>query len=139
MLTQRTFARGWHVLPVYRKVTGHNVIYAVTPRDEPKRPEPVNPVSLALAFRKMLDDGTVISQSQLARKVGLTRARVAQILNLLKLPDSVIRNLCSIHESKEIAFFSERRLRSITRLPSAKEQIRAFHDLKGRAAGITAL
>ncbi len=139
MRTQRTFAHGWHVLPVYRNVSGHNVIYAVTPLGEPKRPEPVNLVTLALAFRKMLDDGTVSSQSHLAQQVGLARARVTQILNLLKLPDSVIRNLCSIPESKGIAFFSERRLHSITRLPSAKELIRTFHDLMERAAGIAAL
>jgi len=84
----------------------------------------------------MLEEGEVNNQSDLARKVGLTRARITQVLNLLKLPDSVIRNLCSVSEPKSIAFFSERRLRSITRLPRTKEQLKAFRDLEKRAAGI---
>jgi len=85
---------------------------------------PVSPITLALAFQQMLEDGEVNNRSDLARKTGLTGARVTQILNLLELPDSVIRNLCSISEPQKIAFFSERRLRSITRLPRAKEQIK---------------
>lgn len=133
--TQRNIASGWHIMPVFCNSTDRNVIYTIAPPNKPEKAMPASPVALALAFQQMLEDGEVNNQSHLARKVGLTRARVTQILNLLKLPDSVIRNLCSISEPKKIALFSERRLRSITRLPRAKEQIKAFHDLDKESSG----
>ncbi|MFC1534127.1 hypothetical protein ACFLZG_01520 [Thermodesulfobacteriota bacterium] len=40
----------------------------------------------AIQWKKMLDDGEVASLSELAKKKDLTRARVTQIMNLLKLP-----------------------------------------------------
>ncbi len=126
-------------MPVFCNSSDRNVIYAIAPANKPEKAMPISPVALALAFQQMLEGAEVNNQSEIARKVGLTRARVTQILNLLRLPDSVIQNLCSIYEPKKIAFFSERRLRSVTRLATAKEQIKAFRDLKKRAAGIVAL
>jgi hypothetical protein len=43
----------------------------------------------AIQWKKMLDDGAVSSISEMARKDGLTRARVTQIMNLLKLPSDM--------------------------------------------------
>jgi len=134
--TQRNIAAGWHIVPVFCNSSDRNVIYTIASPNKPEKATPVSPARLALALQRMLEEGEVNNQSDLARKVGLTRARITQVLNLLKLPDSVIRNLCSVSEPKSIAFFSERRLRSITRLPRTKEQLKAFRDLEKRAAGI---
>jgi len=41
----------------------------------------------------MIDRGEVKNQSELARIKGISRARVTQILNLLKLDKSIINNL----------------------------------------------
>lgn len=130
MRTQRTFACGWHISPVHRNSLVRNVIYAVTPAEEPEETEPINPVALALSFRKMLDQGTVRDQSQLAQQVDLTRARVTQLLNLLKLPPAVITELSAAKDSAKIAFFTERRLRSMTKLTSAQEQLEAFQTMR---------
>ncbi|GMW03158.1 MAG: hypothetical protein AMXMBFR84_42930 [Candidatus Hydrogenedentota bacterium] len=78
----------------------------------------------------MLDEGTVRDQTHLAQKLGLTRARVTQILNLLKLPAAVITELSAANDFVEIAFFTERRLRSMTKLTSAQEQLEAFQGTK---------
>ena len=59
----------------------------------------------------MLDDGEVGSLSELAEKEGLTRARVTQIMNLLKLPDEMREFLAKLDDPKEIRKYSERRLR----------------------------
>jgi hypothetical protein len=131
--TQRNIPSGWHIVPVFCNSHDLNVIYTILPPDRPEKATPVSPVALALAFQQMLKDGEVNNQSELARKTGLTRARVTQILNLLKLPDSVLQNLCSLSDPKKISFFSERRLRSITRLPRTKEQIKAFSMIWKRA------
>jgi hypothetical protein len=41
----------------------------------------------------MIDDGIISSMSDIARKEGLTKARVTQIMNLLKLPPEIQENL----------------------------------------------
>jgi len=51
-----------------------------------KEPEKVNHIiRKAIKWKKMLNDGVVNSMSEIARKEGFTRARVTQIMNLLKL------------------------------------------------------
>jgi hypothetical protein len=59
----------------------------------------------------MLDDGTVKSLSEIARNEGLTRARVTQIMNLLKLPADMQVFLLELEDPKHIRKYSERRLR----------------------------
>jgi hypothetical protein len=59
----------------------------------------------------MLDDGVVVSMSEIARKEDLTRARVTQIMNLLKLPAEMQVFLLEIDDAKQIRKYSERNLR----------------------------
>jgi hypothetical protein len=66
----------------------------------------------AIRWKKMLDDGAVRSMSEIAGNEGLTRARVAQIMNLLKLPAEVKEFLVGLDDSREIMKYSERRLRN---------------------------
>ena len=63
----------------------------------------------------MLDDGEVRSLSEIAGKEGLTRARVTQIMNLLKLPVNVREFSVGLDDPKEIRGYSERRLRQSLR------------------------
>ena len=60
----------------------------------------------------MLDAGLVSSMSEIARTEGLTRARVTQIMNLLKLPAEMQNFLLKLEDPKEIRKFSERKLRN---------------------------
>ncbi|MDX2454037.1 hypothetical protein, partial [Desulfosarcina sp.] len=66
----------------------------------------------AIAWKKLLENGTFKSKSDLAKKEGLTRARVTQIMNLLKLPYNWRYFLKQLDDSKEIRKYSERKLRS---------------------------
>jgi len=56
---------------------------------EPKKSKHI--IHKAIEWKKKLDDGTVASMSEIARKESLTRARVTQIMNLLKLPAEKFR------------------------------------------------
>jgi hypothetical protein len=107
-----------------------NVIYTIAPPNKPEKATPVSPVALALAFQRMLDEGEVNNRSDLAKQVELTRARVTQVLNILKLPTMILDELVAIDEPAQIAFYTERRLRPITNLYSDRDQIRAFQHLK---------
>ena len=60
----------------------------------------------------MLDEGEVKSLSHIAKTEGLTRARVTQIMNLLKLPTEVKEFLTGLQDPGEIRRYSERRLRN---------------------------
>ena len=60
----------------------------------------------------MLDEGEVSSLAQIAKIEGLTRARVTQVMNLLKLPAEVKEFLNGLQDPVEIRRYSERRLRN---------------------------
>ena len=59
----------------------------------------------------MLEEGLAESLNEIARIENLSRARVTQIMNLLKLPANVKGFLASLQDPMEIQRYSERRLR----------------------------
>ena len=61
----------------------------------------------------MIDKGQVKNQSDLARKIGISRARVTQVMNLLKLDKSIIDHLEQIGDPMDKKIISERELRKI--------------------------
>jgi hypothetical protein len=65
----------------------------------------------AVKWKLMLGDGVVNSMSEIARKEGLTRARVTQIMNLLKLPAEMQVFLLELDDAKLVRKYSERKLR----------------------------
>ena len=77
-----------------------------------KQPEKIEHIiHKAVEWKKMLDDGTVASSSEIARIEGISRARVTQIMNLLKLSAEMQNFLLKLDDQKEIRKFSERKLR----------------------------
>jgi hypothetical protein len=76
-------------------------------KEEPKK----HVIHKAISWQKMLDDGVVRSLGEIAKNEGLTRARVTQIMNLLKLPAKTQKFLLLLNDPKEIQRHSERRLR----------------------------
>ena len=71
-----------------------------------------NPIYIAKEYKGMIDSGKVKNQSELAKLIGITRARVTQILNLLKLDGSIIDNLEQIGDPMDQKIFNERKLRN---------------------------
>ena len=61
----------------------------------------------------MIDFGEAKNQAELARIKGISRARVTQILNLLKFDKSIIDNLELIGDPMDRKVISERELRII--------------------------
>jgi len=60
----------------------------------------------------MLDEGLAESLNDIAKMENLSRARVTQIMNLLKLPAEVKKFLIDLQDPAEIRRYSERRLRN---------------------------
>ena len=61
----------------------------------------------------MIDKGKVKNQAELAKTKGISRARVTQILNLLKLDKNIVYNLEQIGDPMDKKVISERALRKI--------------------------
>ena len=77
----------------------------------------------------MIDSGEVRNQAELAKLKGISRARVTQILNLLKLDSLIIKELEKFDDPLKTRSISERVLRPYTN-KSIKEQKELLNILK---------
>jgi len=75
----------------------------------------------------MLKQGAAKSHADLARKENITRARVSQIMNLLRLAPEIKEQLTNPTGHRQI---TESQLRKIAMIKDHKEQIRRFRELK---------
>ena len=81
-----------------------------------------NPIHLAKEWRRALDHGEYSSAAALARYLNVSRARVTQILNLLRLSSEVIEMISSLGDPIGYPIVTERKLRPLMGLP-IKQQI----------------
>jgi hypothetical protein len=80
-----------------------------------------NPIYLAREWRRALDNGEYMSLAALARHLKVSRARVTQVLNLLKLAPEAIDIISSLGDLLGSLIVTERGLRPLLGL-SAKQQ-----------------
>jgi ParB-like chromosome segregation protein Spo0J len=66
----------------------------------------------AIEWKRMLDEGIVTLLNEIAKREGLSRARVTQVMNLLRLPVEVREFLSRLDDLKEIRRHTERRVRN---------------------------
>ena len=83
----------------------------------------------ALKYQRMLHSGIVKSKAELARKEGLSRARVTQILNLINLAPEIQNYLMITTDRKDLKILTERRLRDLTKITDCKKQTQEFRQL----------
>ena len=93
-----------------------------------KNPPGPHPLHIAEKFQKLLESGSV-NKAELARRDGISRARVTQIMNLLKLESKIKEEILNMSQSDQ-RYFTERKLRKIAGLSSSKKQLQAFDRLK---------
>ena len=77
-------------------------------------------------YQALLDAGEVESRAALARKEGLTRARITQVMTLLRLAAAVQTQVLAA----EPAAFTERQLRAVAMLADEQEQRARFAGLR---------
>jgi hypothetical protein len=88
-----------------------------------------NPIYLAREYKRMIDNGQVRNQSELARKLGISRVRIHQILNLLKLDSLIIQKLEKLGDPLKSKIITERILRPYVN-KSYQEQKELLYALK---------
>jgi len=88
-----------------------------------------NPIYLARKYKRMIDNGQVKNQSGLARKLGISKVRIHQILSLLKLDPLILQELEKLGDPLEAKIITERMLRPYVN-KSFKKQKELLNILK---------
>ena len=72
-----------------------------------------NPIYLAREYKQMIDNGQVKNQSDLTRLKGVSRARITQLINILKLDKKIKTKIEKLGDPLPNRAISERQLRKI--------------------------
>ena len=75
------------------------------------------------------------TQADLAREMGVSRVRITQIMNLLRLDSEVHERLLGLEDQRAIRFFSERRLRPLIQIEDPRRQMREFERMLAQIPG----
>jgi hypothetical protein len=97
----------------------------------PRTPRISKLMALAIRFRGLLKDGTVCSQSELARLAHVTQPRMTQIMNLLHLAPVLQEELLflpPVKSGREV--IHERMLRPLTKLLDWQQQHATWKHLR---------
>jgi len=103
-------------------------------RRPPRQGKPARVVELlrkAMGWRELLDGGELATQADIARREGLTRARVTQVLALLRLAPAIQQYILAMPETVDHPVVTERALRPIAQLEEHQQQMEAFEHLVG--------
>lgn len=79
-----------------------------------------------LLFQGLLGAGIVENRSRLAEMLGFSRARITQVLNLLKLPEELRREVLADDS------ITEYQLRPLIRIEGARKQLEMFRELQSK-------
>ncbi|MDB4955615.1 MAG: hypothetical protein JWO36_3184 [Myxococcales bacterium] len=101
---------------------------------ELKLPPVVCHLKLAESFQSSLEAGEVPTRAALARQHGLTRARVTQLLDLLKLDPTILEYVHSLPAGTPEGLVTEKNLRGLVRLAPQLQIREAERRLVGFAA-----
>ena len=90
-----------------------------------------NPITTALKYQRIYNETAYQSMERVAKEFGVSRVRIHQMLNLLKLDQRIIDYISSITDPKENNFWTERRLRPLLHLDkeSQFDRFRGYYRL----------
>ena len=110
----------------------------------PPKPEPVRRpakiarmLALAHHLQNAIDRGLVADRAAVARKLGLTRARVTQLLDLLLLAPDLQEAVLAMEAVDGVEPMAERTLRSVAHAGAWGEQRAVWAKLMGARVGGT--
>ena len=91
--------------------------------------KPKNAILEARHYQDCLEDVPDRTRAEVAEMFGISRARVTQYLNLLKLPPVIVGFLETNEDPAILHYFTERRLRLLTRLADDQEKWEQFEGM----------
>jgi hypothetical protein len=106
---------------------------APKPRGEPRAPRVIELLRKAREWQALLESGEVRNQADIARWEGITRARVTQIMAMLRPAPEIQESILSTPDTASRPAISELALRPIAQLEDPKDQTARFQELIERA------
>jgi hypothetical protein len=92
-----------------------------------------NPITIALQYQKMYEDSAFQTMEKVGQQLGVSRVRIHQMLNLLKLDQRIIAYIQKITNARQSNYWTEHGLRSIAVLPKEKQYAK-FQKIIGNKA-----
>jgi hypothetical protein len=86
----------------------------------------------ALEWQALLQSGRVRNHVEIARREGITRARVTQVMGLLRLAPEIRQHILSMPDAVRRPAITERALRPIAQLEDLADQKAEFQELADR-------
>jgi hypothetical protein len=133
--TKDAFKNG-NIGALTRRVATTRVVSAVPPGQgnpkqprDPKTPRVVELLQKAIEWQALLDSRKMASQAEIARQEGITRARVTQVLGMLRLAPEIQGQILSMPDIVRRPSISERMLRPIEAITNRHDQLQKFHNL----------
>jgi len=123
-----------------RREHGRRVVKAAPVAGTPEPPAGRVPrisrlMALAIHFDRLLRDGTVPDQSELARLARVTQPRMTQIMNLTLLAPDIQEQLLFLQPvTRGHVLIHERGLRPLTQMPDWRAQRRVWNAFQDRVA-----
>ncbi len=119
-----------------RRVTADRVVNTAAkarrpakPPRQPRTPRVAELLQKAQEWHRQLEAGEAKTQAEIARREGITRARVTQIIGLLRLAPEIQEHVLSLPDMVRRPAITERALRPIAQLEGAAEQKARFEEL----------
>ncbi len=121
-----------------RRVPAARVVSAVLPRrgklkppKDPRTPRVVELLRKAIEWQALPESGEAANQAEIARREGITRARVTQVTGMLRLAPEIQRHILSMPNLVRRPAITERALRPIAKIEErqGQEQLAAFSEL----------
>jgi hypothetical protein len=127
-----------------RRVPADQVVSAIPsrrrkpkPPQAPKTPRVVELLRQAIEWQALLASGEAPNQAAIARREGITRARVTHVMGLLRLAPEIQQHVLSLPDMARRPVITERALRPIAQMADRTAQRSAFAALledPGRSA-----
>ena len=126
---KRAFKNG-KVGAMTRRVAADRIVSALPaprrgkePPKEPNTPRVIELLRKALEWQGLIESGEVRNQAEIARQEGITRARVIQVMAVLRLAPEIQERILAMPESVGRPAISERVLRQITQLDHGEQRV----------------
>jgi predicted XRE-type DNA-binding protein len=118
-----------------RRGNGHTYVQGDRPAPRPTVRKPAR-VARMLAFahklKQAIEAGEYEGQADAARQLGLTRARLSQLMDLTCLTPQIQEEILFLERVDGTELTSERKLRPICQEQSWQEQLIDFNQVQGR-------
>jgi hypothetical protein len=99
------------------------------PPKEPKTPRVLGFLRKAIEWQALMESGEIASQADIARREGITPARVTQIMGLIRLAPEIRKHILSMPDVDHRPPVTERMLRPVIAVMDCDDQVREFHKL----------